>query len=287
VSRLVIFTDLDGTLLDLETYSFAPARPALSELLHRRVPLVICTSKTRAEVAPLRRRLKNRHPFIVENGGGIVIPRGYFGPGVASRVELGRPYSEIRAALEDFVRRSRVRVRGFHQMTPQQIAKATGLLVAEARLAKKREYDEPFRFLSGGPAARARFARLARRSGFDFTTGGRFWHLFSGSDKGLAVRQLIQLYGRLGPIRTLALGDAANDLPMLRAVDRAVLLPRPDGRFDRTVMRSLPGIARASAPGPVGWNEAVLLALERWGGDGNESGNRRCARAHFGGSVRT
>ncbi len=264
MSRLVVFTDLDGTLLDSETYSFAPAREALRELRRRNVPLVLCSSKTRAEVAPLRRRLKNAHPYIVENGGGIVIPRRYFGPGTPRRIDLGRPYSEVAAALEVLARRSGVPVRGFHRMTARQIAEGAGLSLAEAHLAKRREFDEPFLFLGADQKARARFAELAKKSGFAIARGGRFWHLSSGSDKGRAVRRLVSLYrlatpGR--PIRLLALGDAANDLPMLRAAHRAVLLPARDGSCDRAVLRSLPGIVRGSAPGPVGWNAAVLRVL--------------------------
>jgi mannosyl-3-phosphoglycerate phosphatase len=264
-TALVIFTDLDGTLLDHDTYSFSPALPALRELRRRRVPLVFCTSKTRAEVLPLRRRLKNAHPFIVENGGGIVVPRSYFGRGTPSRIDLGRPYPEIAAALGALSRKARVRVRGFHELSVREIANATGLSLAEAGRAKRREFDEPFFFLGVREAGQRRFFRLAEESGFELTTGGRFWHLFSGSDKGLAVRRLMALYRRSAgrPIGTLALGDAENDLPMLRAVDRAVLLPAKDGRFDRAVLRSLPGVVRGSSPGPEGWNEAVLQALSQ------------------------
>jgi mannosyl-3-phosphoglycerate phosphatase len=154
-------------------------------------------------------------------------------------------------------------VRGFHQLSVREIVEATGLSRAEAGRAKRREFDEPFWFVGEDAAGRARLLRLARRSGLDLTTGGRFWHLFSGGDKGLAARRLLALYRRSGPIRTLALGDAENDLPLFRAVDRAVLLPAKDGRFDRAVLRSLPKVVRASAPGPEGWNQAVLRALSR------------------------
>ncbi len=262
----MIFTDLDGTLLDSETYSFAAAREALLELRRRRVPLVLCSSKTRAEVTPLRRRLKNAHPFIVENGGAIVIPESYFGRGKPRRIELARPYSEVAPALEGLARSSRVRVKGFHRMTARQIAEGTGLSLAEAHLAKRREFDEPFLFLGADEKTRARFTHLAKKSGFALTRGGRFWHLSSGSDKGLAVRRLLALYRLRSPrrpLRSLALGDAANDLPMLRAAHRAVLLPRPDGSFDRAVLQALPKVIRGSAPGPEGWNDAVLSALNQ------------------------
>jgi mannosyl-3-phosphoglycerate phosphatase len=262
VSRLVVVTDLDGTLLDPDTYSFAAARPALLELRRRNVPLVLCTSKTRSEVQLLRRRLRNRHPFIVENGGGIVIPRNYFGAGSPRNLDLGRPYSEIVRALDELARQTGVEVKGFHQLTARQVKAGTGLSLAEARLAKRRAFDEPFFFPGDGAPARAKFARLARRSGFGLTRGGRFWHLFSGSDKGRALRRLLALYRRAGAgIRSLGLGDAENDLPMLQAVDRAVLLPGRDGRFDRAVLRRLPRVVRGTAPGPEGWNEAVLHAL--------------------------
>lgn len=68
--QLVIFTDLDGTLLDKNSYSFAPARPALILLKKKDIPLIFCTSKTRAEIELYRRKIENSDPFISENGGG-------------------------------------------------------------------------------------------------------------------------------------------------------------------------------------------------------------------------
>ena len=76
--QLVIFTDLDGTLLDARNYSWRAAQPALDQLRRRRVPVVFCTSKTRAEILPLREELRNADPFVAENGGAIYVPRSYF-----------------------------------------------------------------------------------------------------------------------------------------------------------------------------------------------------------------
>ena len=78
LKKFVIYTDLDGTLLDHVTYTFHPALDALEFVEKKNVPLIICTSKTRLEIEFYRKLLHNKEPFISENGGGIFIPEGYF-----------------------------------------------------------------------------------------------------------------------------------------------------------------------------------------------------------------
>ncbi|MDP2876998.1 MAG: HAD-IIB family hydrolase, partial [Holophaga sp.] len=64
----ILFTDLDGTLLDESTYAFEPALPAIRALQERGIPIVFCTSKTFAETVALQEVLGITDPFIVENG---------------------------------------------------------------------------------------------------------------------------------------------------------------------------------------------------------------------------
>jgi len=71
----LIFTDLDGTLLDAETYSWQEAGEALDLCRRHRVPVILASSKTRAEIEILRDRMMLSDPFISENGGGIFLPR--------------------------------------------------------------------------------------------------------------------------------------------------------------------------------------------------------------------
>lgn len=270
-TRWVLFTDLDGTLLDAGSYSWKPAQPALEEVARRQVPLVFCSSKTSAEVEALRRELRNPHPFITENGGGVFVPQGYFGVRMPQGFPMGRyrclalarPYDRMINELERIAEQAGVEVVGFHQMNAHDVAANTGLPLGAAKLALQRDFDEPFFFVRADARAEARFLTLARERGLELTRGGRFWHLFQGSDKGRAVRKLMELYLASAPpkLRFAALGDSANDLPMLAAVDHAFLLPRPDGSFDGEVLARLPKVTRASAPGPKGWNQAVLSLL--------------------------
>jgi mannosyl-3-phosphoglycerate phosphatase len=270
-SPYLVFTDLDGTLLDHKSYSFAAAQEALHELERRKIPLVLVTSKTRAEVEVLRRKLRHQHPFITENGGGVFIPQGYFPrkiPGEARIARyhvlmLARPYAEMVEALRELAAECGAQVVGFHDMSAREVARNTGLSTQEAELARKRDFDEPFFFAGGDARVEAEFARLAKARGIEVARGGRFWHLFAGSDKGKATKKLLDLF-RAGShlrLRAVGLGDSANDIPMLQAVDVPYLIPKPDGSYDEEVLARMPNVHRAPAPGPRGWNEAVLELL--------------------------
>jgi mannosyl-3-phosphoglycerate phosphatase len=268
--RIIVFTDLDGTLLDHHSYLWAAAAPALAELRQRRIPLIFCTSKTRTEVQSLRREMGNQDPFIVENGGAIIVPQGYRPRLLPSKrwpgkswVMIGSPYHEVIQELRKLARAAGVSVRGFHQMTPTQVAQVTGLSSRDARFAYRREFDEPFVIQNESPARVQALRRAAKRRGLQLQRGGRFWHISRGCDKGMAVRMLVELYAKAWAekVRTIALGDSANDLSMLREADTAVLIPKPNGSYDRVVARALPHSVRAHEAGPVGWNQAVRQIL--------------------------
>lgn len=263
---LAIFTDLDGTLLDHNTYSFEPARPALDALAEAGIPVVLCTSKTRAETERWRAALGNADPFIVENGGAAFVPEGTFGPdarydkrdGGYGVLEFGRPYAELRRALEAIRAATGLPLRGFGDMSVEEVAGRCGFSLEDAALAARREYDEPF--VGADRASLAAVVREAASAGLQVVSGGRFHHLVGGSDKGRAVRALRDLYVRTrGPVRSIGLGDSPNDEPMLRAVDVPVLVRRPDGGYTDAVQ--LPGLVLAPYSGPAGWREAVLGIL--------------------------
>ena len=271
-TRTLVFTDLDGALLDYNTYSWEAARPALEELRRRRIPLIFCTSKTRTEVKALRRTVGNSHPFVIENGGAIVIPAGYFrqvspfGPNAkAFTLIMGRPYDEVVRELRRIAHETRVEVRGFHQMSDDEVARETGLSRREAHMARQRETGEPFVFRSGTQAGIRNFCRRAQERGYSVQRGGRFWHFSGASDKGLALSVLIGFYRVAWQTRivTVALGDGGNDISMLRLVDRPVVIPRVDGSYPRDVIEAIPNVTRAKQPGPAGWNLSVLKELQK------------------------
>ncbi len=259
----IIFSDLDGTLLNHADYSWEEAKPALEVIRERDVPLVLCSSKTRAEIELYRRRLENAHPFISENGGGIFVPVGYRGFRLNYGkiqdgyrvVSLGVEYPVLVKALKKIRKETGLKIKGFSDMSDEEVAGLSGLDIEEAGLARKRQYGEPF-IVEGDVGG---LAEAVRAAGLEYTEGGRFFHLTGGADKGAATGRLTEMYRENCPgvdFITIGIGDSLNDLPMLKSVDIAVLVKGHGGEHERRVV--VDGLIRAEGIGPEGWNEAVL-----------------------------
>ncbi len=271
-SAMVVFSDLDGTLLDNWNYSFDAAQEALDRLQDRSIPVVLVSSKTRAEMEPLRAQLHNEHPFIVENGGAVVVPALYFrfAPSKAIEsgpyhiIELGTRYSHLRKVLKELERALGVELRGYGDMSVEEVARETGLSLQAAELAKQRDYDEPFVVMGRG-CDEAALAKAIAAQGLRWTKGDRYHHLMGDQDKGRAVHALIQCYRKNlprqdMPFTTVALGNSLNDFEMLAAVDIPILVQQADGSYAKGM--ELPQLIRAPSPGPAGWNHAVLSVLQ-------------------------
>ncbi len=271
--KMIVYTDLDGSLLDSTTYSYEAATPALTALREQDIPLVLVSSKTRAEMEPLRQRLAHRGPFIVENGGAVFVPHGLFDfplERMRSRasyqvIELGLPYHMLREVLKQIEDAVETPLHGFGDLSVEAIMQVTGLPHADAVLAKQREYDEPY-LLQGPPALIEEVCRQIVTRGLRWTKGGRLFHLLGENDKGEAASVLLRCYlrqqrmnGQAERIETVGIGDSINDAPLLAMVDYPILVQKPDGSYDPDIQLS--GLIYAQGVGPVGWNEAVLKLL--------------------------
>ncbi len=266
--KLVLFTDLDGTLLDPVTYSYQKALPLVRHLLQIGIPIVFCSHKTRAEQEVYRQELGIADPFIVENGGAIFIPQGYFpfgfdydkARGGYQVIELGSPYPEIRRILEQIRAEVGVDFRGFGDMSDEEVAGDAGLELEAARRAKKREYDETVKPVENSEEM-DRMLRAIKKAGLNYTYGGRYYGVMGANDKGKAVTILADLFRKkLGRIETVGIGDSSNDLPMLLVVDTPILVQKPGEQWEEM---DLPRMERTEGVGPEGWSRVVTRIIDR------------------------
>lgn len=252
----IIFTDLDGTLLDADTYSYEKANDTLKMLKKLDIPIVFCTSKTRAEIEFWRKKIGNTDPFISENGGGIFIPKNYFSfEYIYDKeyndyfvIELGTGYTHLTEIL-DIIKR-KYNVLSFSDMSAEEVAEDANLELSQAKLAKQREFDLPFKILN--KKEKNDILTEIKKHGLNYTAGGRYYHLIGDNNKGEAIKILSYLMReKYGDISTVGIGDSENDFQMLDVVDRGYLVMKKDGSYASKKYRKANGI------GPEGWKDVI------------------------------
>lgn len=268
IKRLV-FTDLDGTLLDHYSYQTEAAEETIAALKYNDIPIIPNSSKTLQEILVIRRQLNLQSPFIIENGAAVYIPINYF------KFQPAGTHLENDFWVKPFCQKSdywlsllaqqatqfRHDFHGFSQLTNAQLAKLTGLEIEQATLAKMRQYGEPIDWL-GSAQSKAEFIRHMTALGVNILQGGRFLHVSGHCDKGQAQRWLAEQYQQQYPqkkIVTIALGDSDNDSAMLEEASIAIQIKSPVHDFPN--LKRTHQVYQSSQHGPIGWAECLHQVL--------------------------
>ncbi|MEJ2035272.1 MAG: HAD-IIB family hydrolase [Maritimibacter sp.] len=249
---ICIFTDLDGTLLDHESYDYAPALPLLRDLTARGIPVVLTSSKTPSELIALRAEMGlEGSPAICENGAGIVQAGSRDLPDNSQWTHICSELETVSAVL-------RRQFRGFGDMSVDEVAEATGLPAEDASRAAQRCFTEPGIWLGSDAERDAFIAELAAK-GITARSGGRFLTLGPNITKADRMEELI---GQMGKPTSIALGDAPNDVEMLSRASYGILIPNPHrAKLPKFSPDAEKRIIHAGEPGPKGWAAALSALL--------------------------
>lgn len=266
-SKLLLFTDLDGCLLDHHDYSFEPAAILLRKLEGLHIPVIPTTSKTASELLSLRKVLSNAHPFISENGAAVFIPIGYFPVRPDDSQAIGdfwvKEFTQPRQHWLSLISRIHLnsdKFQTFADATVADIAHLTGLEQDAAIRASRRQYGEPVSW-RGTDREREQFMAELQQLGANVLQGGRFLHVSGDCDKGKALSWLANQYKKAlhKPVISVAIGDSQNDINMLEVADIAILIPSPTHALPR--LNKPQQVYTASQQGPRGWAESVSMIL--------------------------
>lgn len=269
----LIFTDLDGSLLDHHDYSFTPAIGLLEKLEACHIPVICCTSKTFAELLPLREALHNKHPFVVENGAAVYIPNNYFPHEIKpdsaeqaqrngyQRYAFSEPREHWLNILNQLDDGFAADFNSFSQLGAQGIAALTDLSVPEAQRANAREFSEPVQWL-GSKEKKQQFIQTLKQQRALVLQGGRFLHISGNCNKGRALQWLTSAYQQQTKqhYQCIAIGDSGNDIAMLEAADQAILIRSPAHDFPIVKGKQLP--IKTTVYGPEGWAQGVNQILQ-------------------------
>ncbi len=269
--KVIVFTDLDGTLLNHDDYSYQDALPTLAVLRQDEIPLILISSKTAEEMQILHNELDLKFPFVCENGSLIVYPEGLESPAGTGehRSDISGDYTcsclgsdrlDILSQLAAF--KLKFRFTGFSDMSVEEIAAHTGLSVASSTKAANRQFSEPIIWQDQAEKI-SEFENALSVCGLKVVKGGRFYHVMGQTDKSVAAKQLIGEYEKYydAEIYSIGLGDSPNDMDMLLAVDLPIVIPAISGVHmqlydDRDTIY-------APFPGAKGWGAALKQALDQ------------------------
>lgn len=247
----VIFTDLDGTFLDHNTYSYDATKTCLEYIKSRSIPLIFVTSKTRAEVEELIKEIDYDIHFSVENGAAVFFCSNY----KKYDKVFGRPIDEIINFYNKI--KERFEVVNVYEIDEKELSKIVNLPIDKIKYLKMREYSLPF--LTKNIQIFNDLEKLALKNGFKILKGGRFYHLVGGKqDKGVAVKYMKGILD--GKSKTIGLGDSANDYDLLKNVDIPIIIKKYNNSYDEKLC-TINNAIKAKQIGPLGWCEALRKIL--------------------------
>jgi mannosyl-3-phosphoglycerate phosphatase len=243
---VVIFADIDGVLSSSSSDALARAARTL-EHLGSRVPLVLCSGRTRPEIEQLSQELGLAHPFICEHGAAAFVPKGYFPfeipnatpAGAYHVVEFGRSASSIGDMLRRAAARHGVAIRTLSDMSVDEVAQVYGTSLLRARLVKLRDYGELFTVDERGGDARPRLLDALRAMHLRCVVGQPFDHVGASVDISIGVGLLRTLYRRAhGTTITVGIADWLAEGDVLQLVECPIVLEGPNGALPRFPRRS-------------------------------------------------
>ncbi len=267
-AKTLIFTDMDGTLLDHNTYSFAAAEPTLKKLEGANIPVIPTTSKTFVELLALHQTLSLNGPFIVENGAAAYIPHGFFKKKPAGTVWQDGFWCKSFTSSKMYWLKLLEKVKPdfqdefthFSEMTIEDICEATGLDAADATRAAQRQFGEPVLW-KGSDERKEAFIKSVTERGAYPLEGGRFIHISGDCNKGAALEWFVDEYRRQSneDVSSIALGDGKNDIAMLEAANIAVRIASPS--HPPPPLQKEENVYTSTLHGPEGWTEVLTQLL--------------------------
>ena len=264
-SNILIFTDLDGSLLNHNNFDFKKIKDFILNCISRGIKIIPNTSKTHTEINIFFDQLGQRLPFVCENGAAIH-NLNLLHPEIKSEESsliFSRSLNEILEVFKNNIpiefQKKCIFVR---DMSPKDQMDVLGLNDKFLPHALNREYSMPLIF-EGSKDNIIEFTTLLKKIGMKLHEGGRVLNICDNCSKGKAMKILIKMLNDNFNLKThtIVVGDSPNDISMLNDCDQPCVIPLPGNR--NLIELKDHKIIRATKSAPEGWEEVVRTSLKK------------------------
>ena len=259
-SKILIFTDLDGSLLNRDNFEFGSIKNFIKELLSHDIFIIPNSSKTAKEITNFNDELEEKLPYIAENGSSIH-DLNLINSNFPEKITLSREIGELLEIFQKNVPNNlKIKCKFLKDLTKKEQLNILGLPADKVKFAIKRDYTLPFKF-EGNKNQKEKLQKFIKSSGLTIQEGGRIINLCDKVSKVKAMNRVVKILKKTeGIVKTIGVGDNYNDLEMLKNSDFPCLVFNDKFLLD-TININNCIVSKNLAPN--GWQEVVKMALEK------------------------
>ena len=257
---VVIFTDLDGTLLNRDTFKFDEIKDYIKSLVNKGITIIPNTSKTLAELNSFAKELNLNLPFISENGSAIH-GLNIINKNLPDEMILAREKELILKIFQKEIPENlKSKCKLITKMEKKTQKEVFGLSDKNLRNVLNRSYSTPILFKGNNEQKKDLF-KIVKNVGLSLHEGGRVINICDNVSKLKAMNRVIKIIKKTeNEIKTIGVGDNFNDLDMLRNSNIACLVFNDQFLMEPININNCI-VSKQSAP--LGWEEVVKMALEK------------------------
>ena len=258
VHKILIFTDLDGSLLHRETFKFGEIKEYIKKLISKGIFIIPNTSKTEKEILEFSNELGSSLPYICENGAAIN-GLDLLNADLPKELILSREKDNLLNIFKNIVPINfQNKCKWLSEMDKKNQSLILGLEENKIKMALDRKYTIPLIF-KGTKNEKNQLAKIIKNEGLFLQEGGRVINLTDKVNKAKAFQVFVRFYKKYQKnIKTIAVGDNYNDLDMLKISDYPCLVFNDQFTLDEIPINDL---IITNKPSPEGWADVIKMAL--------------------------
>ena len=267
--KIIIFTDLDETLLKENKYHYNILNNFIKALLKKEYEIIPITSKAYLEVIKLLKQIRYKLPFSVENGAAFYLPikhsKDYLYKKIVNPYALKK--NDIKKILNKSIFKKYLhQLKFIEDLSIIEQKKITKLNSKQLVDFNSREYSIPV-LITGDKYFKKKFEETLCKHNLKILFGGKLNNIIGLHCKLNSLNFFSNQYKqklRKTKIITISLGDNQNDIELLNNSNYSGIIK--NNNYKILNLKRKKNIFRSFTEAPFGWVEVlkkIIIKMER------------------------